>query len=141
MTPTEFILKLDYEKFNDILENYTRVNPSNWQQELNETPSAYAWLAACAETAKMMYDEKKTNTSIADAEFRRVARNKIVKVSESKLNSEVFLDEKYRIALSEEREAEQKYGWMRAIVFAMRLKHESLIQLSANNRKEIELHR
>lgn len=141
MTPNEFLNNLDFEKFQDIIRNHTIIKEEDWKQELTETPSTYAYLAAVMETARKRVDIHKQALLEQDANFRAKKRAEMGKISESRLNTEVYLDETYKDILVRIQNSEEKHGWLKAIVQAIRYRHECLVQLSANARKETELYK
>lgn len=137
--PKEFLEDFNYSHYENIMKKYTLVNKHNIEEQLSQTASVYAYLACIMEEAKAMMDEADLQLKIGDAGFRAQRRAQETKISESRLNSEVYLDPEYQHTSREYMLAQKKYGWMKALCAAMKSKHEALIQLSSNHRAEMKL--
>lgn len=137
--PKEFLENFDYSRYDNIMEKYTLVSKHDIETQLSQTASVYAYLACIMEEAKQQMDEADLQLKIGDASFRAERRAQETKISESRLNSEVYLNPEYQHTSREYMIAQKKYGWMKALCAAMRSKHEALIQLSSNHRAEMKL--
>jgi hypothetical protein len=137
--PIEFLEDLDFNRFQEIMEKYTVIDKNRIEDELSQSPSVYAYLACVMEQAKKNMERADLNVKLADSAFRSKRRAQEGKISESRLNTEVYEDPDFYTINEEYLEKQKKYGWMRAICQAMHSKHESLIQLSSNRRAEIKL--
>lgn len=137
--PKEFLEDFDYSQYENIMKKYTLVDVHDVEKQLSQTASVYAYLGCIMEEAKRQMDEADLQLKIGDASFRAGRRAQETKISESRLNSEVYLDAEYQHTSREYLIAQKKYGWMKALCAAMRSKHEALIQLSSNHRAEMKL--
>lgn len=136
--PKVFLENLEYEKYDGIMKDYTIINRNEVEKELAESPSVYAYFGAVLEEAKKKMELCDLAVKRADANFRSKRRSE-GKISESRLNSEVYQDEDYNECYKTFLEAQKKYGWMKSLCVAMHSKHEALIQLSSNRRAEMKL--
>ena len=137
--PRDFLEDFDYARYDDIMGKYTLVDKNRVEDQLSQTASVYAYLGCILEEARSQMEAADLEVKMADAAFRSRRREEEGKISESRLNSEVYLDPDYYVVNKEYILAQKKYGWMKALCSAMHSKHEALIQLSSNHRAEMKL--
>ena len=132
--------KLTWEYYSELVEGLNRINLSKLDLELCEMSSLYAYfnglLARC-----------KKDCDFLELEYESIgakARNSAVlgsqkKLSVKRLEDVVFSDELYINKYKEFIEAETKYNLLKGLLDSLRIRHECLVQLSANQRAETKL--
>ena len=140
----ESILKdLDWKLYIEITNALIPINQINLQGQLSELPLNVAYYQGLLVNAKKLMDEKAKELEQYSSMTRQDEYEKMTlagkRATDKYLESFVQSQLKYGILNKEATETQYKFNLLKALIQALEHKSQMLIQLSANQRAELQL--
>ena len=129
-----------WDNFVVISEEVTKINNHNIQGELLQQPMIYSAYSGLQAKAKKRLDKARTELEIFEATSRKDKKETAVgKMTAQSLEDYVKASPEYRTHVEAVRDARERYDYLASILNSLSHKKDMLVQLSANNRAEINL--
>ena len=129
-----------WDNFVEVSKEVTKINPHNIQGELLQQAMVYSAYSGLQAKAKKRLDKARTELEIYEATSRKDKKETAVgKMTAQSLEDYVKASPDYRNHATAVRDARERYDYLASILNSLAHKKDMLVQLSANNRAEINL--
>ena len=131
---------LDIDKYHAIVAELSQIDRNHIESELETITTVYGYYYGLMVRAERLFNESVTHLDTFRATRKSMLRaesKKTVDALNDLVNSEPDVEELNKVVAKNE----EIYNLMKGITYTLGYKKDMLIQLSANRREEIKLHR
>ena len=133
-------IEIGSEKVNLDVDSLTHIDQSNLDDEFAKQASLYAYVAMLLSKAKKLLDDAKTSKELLyamlDKRIRDSAARTGTRTTEKGIEQEIIRNDEYVVETLAVNEAQHTYDTLKAIVDALQMKSDMLINLGAHLRSE-----
>tara|TARA_R110000851_G_scaffold229758_1_gene382459 strand:+ start:18001 stop:18441 length:441 start_codon:yes stop_codon:yes gene_type:complete len=134
------ILELNWEHYEGIAANLSRIDKSSMEDELVELPTVYSYYHGLMIRSKTLCDKMAEKIEVAKSNTRHENRQTGVKVTAIAGEDLVNCNVKIQILVQALISRKEIYSLLKSVCDAIMMKKDMLIQLSANQRQETKLY-
>ena len=125
---------------------FNQIDKNNIEEELYKSPLQFAYYNGLYSLAKLEAErqERLFEETFALSRIEITKNGKISekgKLTDKDIESKIWGGIPLRLANENKEKAQSKEKLLKSLIDALRFKHENLIQVSANNRSELQLHK